>query len=469
MKRSKSTKTIEFTVGSPFISILRFALPVIRGNLFQLFYTLADSVIVGQTLGAESLAAVGATSIIVYFVLCFIQGITNGFGICLGQKCGAKDEKGMKKCIAATAVLCIGFTIIITALFCGFSHPILRVMKTPQDIYKEAYIYMFIILLGSGATFFYNAISNILRALGDSEIPLFCLIFSSILNIVLDIVFIIPMKSGIAGAAWATVLSQFVSAILCTAAGVKKFRELHLSKQDFEGIKPYTSQLVKVGFPMGFQMSVMCIGQLSMQSAVNSLGSQAIAGYTAATKADQISVLVNNAMSSTLSAYVSQNYGARNQSRISQGVRAALVQTEVLNIVMCAGILLLRNVIVEMFIANPVAEIRYYSNGYLYWIAPSYVLLGILTIYRCAIQSMQNTVAPFFACFIELVMRIGSTMLICSMFGYIGVCVATPLAWLGACVFLVPVYYIQIRSMTDDSSTHFRRKTTGKRDRIQKK
>ena len=358
---------------------------------------------------------------------------------------------------------------------------------------------MFIILLGSGATFFYNAISNILRALGDSEIPLFCLIFSSILNIVLDIVFIIPMKSGIAGAAWATVLSQFVSAILCTAAGVKKFRELHLSKQDFEGIKPYTSQLVKVGFPMGFQMSVMCIGQLSMQSAVNSLGSQAIAGYTAATKADQISVLVNNAMSSTLSAYVSQNYGARNQSRISQGVRAALVQTEVLNIVMCAGILLLRNVIVEMFIANPVAEIRYYSrfcmtgilllrnvivemfianpvaeiryysNGYLYWIAPSYVLLGILTIYRCAIQSMQNTVAPFFACFIELVMRIGSTMLICSMFGYIGVCVATPLAWLGACVFLVPVYYIQIRSMTDDSSTHFRRKTTGKRDRIQKK
>ena len=216
-------------------------------------------------------------------------------------------------------------------------------------------------------------------------------------------------------------------------------------------------------------MSVMCIGQLSMQSAVNSLGSQAIAGYTAATKADQISVLVNNAMSSTLSAYVSQNYGARNQSRISQGVRAALVQTEVLNIVMCAGILLLRNVIVEMFIANPVAEIRYYSNGYLYWIAPSYVLLGILTIYRCAIQSMQNTVAPFFACFIELVMRIGSTMLICSMFGYIGVCVATPLAWLGACVCLVPVYYIQIRSMTDDSSTHFRRKTTGKRDRIQKK
>lgn len=173
MKRSKSTKTIEFTVGSPFISILRFALPVIGGNLFQLFYTLADSVIVGQTLGAESLAAVGATSIIVYFVLCFIQGITNGFGICLGQKCGAKDEKGMKKCIAATAVLCIGFTIIITALFCGFSHPILRVMKTPQDIYKEAYIYMFIILLGSGATFFYNAISNILRALGDSEIPKF--------------------------------------------------------------------------------------------------------------------------------------------------------------------------------------------------------------------------------------------------------------------------------------------------------
>ncbi len=150
-------------------------------------------------------------------------------------------------------------------------------------------------------------------------------------------------------------------------------------------------------------------------------------------------------MSSALSAYVSQNYGARNKKRICQGVRDALIQTEVLNIMMCIGILFLRHPIVEMFITNPTNEIMYYSNGYLNWIAPSYILLGILTIYRCAIQSMQNTIAPFWACVIELAMRIGSTMIVCSIAGYTGVCVATPLAWLGACVFLVPVYNQLIR------------------------
>ncbi len=445
MKHSRREKNMDFTKGNSFASILLFALPVIGGNLFQLFYTLADSVIVGKTLGAESLAAVGSTSIIIYFVLCFIQGITNGFGICLGQKCGEKDELGIRKCIAASIILSVAFSLILTVLFCVSSGFILKMMKTPQDIYQEAYIYMFLILLGSGATFFYNMISNIMRAFGDSRTPLICLIFSSVLNIVLDIVFIVPMSGGIAGAAWATILSQFLSALLCTGIGAAKFRELHLTKQDFSGITNDISRLLKVGFPMGFQMSVMCIGQLSMQSAVNSLGSQAIAGYTAATKADQLSVLVNNAMSSTLSAYVSQNYGAGNKGRIRQGVRDALIQTELLNIIMCVGIILLRCQIVELFITSPVAEIEYYSNTYLGWIAPSYILLGMLAVYRCAIQSMQNTAAPFIACMIELIMRIGSTKIICAGWGYIGVCAATPLAWLGACTFLIPVYYCMFR------------------------
>ena len=406
----------------------------------------ADSVIVGKTLGAQALAAVGSTSIIVYFVLCFIQGFTNGFGICLGQRCGAKDEKGMKKSIAVSLVLSLIFTVVVTVLCCGLSHPVLRIMQTPEDIYNDAYAYMFVVLLGTGATVFYNMISNILRALGDSRTPLYFLVFSSMLNVILDIIFIVPFHMGVAGAAWATVLSQLISSICCLISGLKAFPVLHLRKDDFWGIKETAKAHVKLGFTMGFQMSVMCIGQLSMQASVNGLGSAAVAGYTAATKADQFSVLVNNAMMTAISNYVAQNYGAGKSDRIRRGVRACLVQTETLNAVMCVCILLLRKQIVELFMTNPSAEIIAYSDGYLNIVAPCYFLLGLLAVYRTSIQSMQNSIAPFAACMIELAMRIGSTTILTNFIGYYGVSFASPLAWAGACALLIPVYYKMMKN-----------------------
>lgn len=440
MKKENSGKQ-DLTAGSPFGVLLRFALPVIGGNLFQLFYTLADSVIVGKTLGANALAAVGSTSIIIYFVLCFIQGFTNGLGICLGQRFGAKDRDGMKKSIAASVVLCLGITVVITLVCCMFSWEILDMMKTPEDIRAQAYEYMFVVLLGTGATVFYNMISNILRALGDSRTPLYFLVFSSVLNVILDLVFIVPLKMGVAGAAWATVLSQLAAAVCCLAAGLQSFETLHLCTADFQGMGKQMQFHLKTAFPMGFQMSVMCIGQLAMQAAVNALGTAAVAGYTAATKADQVSVLVNNAMGTAISNYVAQNYGAGQMERIKKVVRAALIQTEALNVMMCAGILLLRESLVSLFITEPSAEIVRYSNGYLQVVAPFYVILGLLLVYRTTIQSMQNAAAPFAACMIELAMRIGSTMILVKVVGYTGVALASPLAWIGACLLLIPVYY----------------------------
>ena len=300
----------DLTKGNPFSVILKFSLPVIGGNLFQLFYTLADTVIVGRTLGADALAAVGSTAIVIYLVLCFIQGITGGFGICLGHRFGARDEKGMRRSVAVSIILCIFFTVIITAICCGLAHQILCWQRTPEKICDMAYDYMFAVLLGTGATIFYNMISNILRALGDSRTPLIFLIFSSLLNIFLDVVFIVPLQMGVAGAAWATVLSQLLSAVLCTVIGVRKFLILRLKKEDFTLLSSALKIHLSIGFPMGFQMSVMCIGQLAMQGAVNALGTEAIAGYTAATKVDQISVLMNAAFGIAISNYVAQNYGA---------------------------------------------------------------------------------------------------------------------------------------------------------------
>ena len=262
----------DLTKGNPFSVILKFSLPVIGGNLFQLFYTLADTVIVGRTLGADALAAVGSTAIVIYLVLCFIQGITGGFGICLGHRFGARDEKGMRRSVAVSIILCIFFTVIITAICCGLAHQILYWQRTPEKICDMAYDYMFAVLLGTGTTIFYNMISNILRALGDSRTPLIFLIFSSLLNIFLDVVFIVPLQMGVAGAAWATVLSQLLSAVLCTVIGVRKFLILRLKKEDFTLLSSALKIHLSIGFPMGFQMSVMCIGQLAMQGAVNALG-----------------------------------------------------------------------------------------------------------------------------------------------------------------------------------------------------
>ena len=438
MSRSKE---MDLTVGNPFRSLLKFAIPVILGNLFQLFYTLADSVIVGKTLGADSLAAVGSTSIIIYFVFCFINGFTGGFGICLGQRCGAKDEKGMRKSVAVSTILSIAFTVVLTLICCLFAHEILYLMQIPADISGEAYDYMFVVLLGTGATVFYNMISNMLRALGDSKTPLYFLVFSSILNIFLDLFFILVFHMGVAGAAWATILSQFLSALLSLLVGLNNFQVLHLRREDFRDLNASIRLHLKTGFPMGFQMSVMCIGQLAMQAVVNSLGTAAVAGYTAASKADQLSVLVNNAMMTAISNYVAQNFGAGKTERIRMGVRACLIQTEAFNILMCAGILLLRHPIVRMFLSDPTPEIYHYSDVYLTIVAPFYLLLGLLAVYRTSIQSMQNGRAPFPACMIELVMRLAATVWLSSFIGYTAVCIASPLAWFGACALLIPCYY----------------------------
>ncbi len=241
-------------------------------------------------------------------------------------------------------------------------------MRIPNDISKDAYSYMFVVLMGTGATVFYNMISNILRALGDSKTPLYFLIVSSVLNILLDILFIIPFKMGVAGAAWATILSQFLSALLSLFMGVKKFEILHLHRANFKNLKKAIIRHLKTGFPMGFQMSLMCI-----------------------------------------------------------------------------GIIVLRHPIVRLFLTKPSHTIYHYSDMYLTVVAPFYFILGLLAVYRTTIQSMQNGRAPFIACIIELVMRLAATLGLSGIIGYTSVCIASPLAWFGACAFLIPCYCIMIR------------------------
>ena len=247
----------DLTKGRPFPVILKFSLPIIGGNLFQLFYTLADTIIVGQTIGENALAAVGATTVFVYFILCFIQGLTNGFSIILAQSIGARDYSAARRNVAASIYISLFCTVIITVITCALTPFIIKAMAVPSEIERDASIYLFVVLAGTGATILYNLISNILRALGDSRLPLIYLVFSSILNVILDIVFIVPFKMGVGGAAFATVLSQLIAGVLSFISGIRRYDVLRLKKEDWHGALKQIGANLRLGLLMGFQMLLL--------------------------------------------------------------------------------------------------------------------------------------------------------------------------------------------------------------------
>ena len=434
--------TKDMTSGNPARIIFTFTLPIIAGNIFQQIYSLVDTIIVGRTIGVDALAAVGATSIVAYFALCFIQGITSGFAILLGQKFGAGDEEGVRRSVATSILLCVIFSILITALTVYFAVPILRWMRTPLDIFEGAYEYIIIIFWGSTATVFYNMFSNISRSIGDSRTPLIFLGLSAILNIVLDLVFILTFNMGVGGAALATVLSQVVATLLCLVTMLKKFPILRLEKKDWCISKESIKMHLAVGLPMGFQMSVMCIGLLAMQVAVNKLGSICVAGFTAASKVDQLAIQFNLAFGISIASYVAQNYGAGEKKRIKEGVTACLIQSVICSIIVGAFILIFGKPMVQLFLEEANAEIMDYAMTFLKVMVPLYSILSVLVVYRSALQGMGNTKIPFFACIGELFARIFATFIFAGLWGYVGICFASPLAWFVASIIVFIAYWL---------------------------
>ena len=446
MNICSSAMTTDLTKGKALPLIFKYSLPIIGGQLFQLFYTLADTLIVGQTLGSEALAAVGATSIVTYFQLVFIQGFTNGLGIVTGQCYGAHDRAKIRRSVAASNLLGIYLTIILTIIFSIASFFIPNLMQIPEEISKSAWIYMFVIFLGSVTTVFYNIISNIMRALGDSKTPLYFLIISSLLNIVLDLVFIIVFHWGVAGAAIATIFSQGVSAVGSYIYAFSRFDELKkITKAEYKESQKDFSRHLKMALPMGLQMSVMSIGQLAMQTAVNTFGTNIIAGYTAASKVDQMSVLVNNAFSSTVAGYVSQNYGAGEYERIKRGVLATLFLTQCANTIMGLFIYFMVPVIPSIFLSSVNNEIAEAVRTYVIAIIPYYYLLGLLCVYRTALQAVGNNTIPFIACLSELFGRVSASIFLRLLLGFYGVCFATTFAWILDAAIVTPCSYYYLK------------------------
>ena len=308
----------DMTQGNPLKLILLFSIPLLIGNAFQQLYNVVDTLIVGRTLGANPLASVGAVGALVFAIIGFCFGMSSGFGVIIGQRFGAKDEAGLRRSVTHSAVLSVIATIILTAICVPCTRTMLRAMRTPPELLENAVTYLRILFIGLGATFFYNTLSAIIRALGDSRTPLYFLILSSVVNILLDLLFILHFGMGVAGAAWATVLSQLLSALCCLWFVSRHFPILRLRRSDWQSDNRMYSDLLKQAIPMGFHFSIIALGAVILQVAVNDFGPTAVAGITIANK---ISLILSNPLPTfgiALGTFVAQNYGAQHFQRIRQ-------------------------------------------------------------------------------------------------------------------------------------------------------
>lgn len=431
----------DMTDGNPMKIILGFTLPIFIGNVFQQFYNMADAVIVGKFVGNKALAAVGSTGTIMFLIYGFVVGMTAGFTVLTAQKFGAGDMKGMRKTVAGAGILSFVVGALLTILFMVFMKPLLILMNTPSDIFADAYSYIMIVSGGILAQMLYNLLSSILRALGNSKLPLVFLIISALLNIVLDLVFIVGFGMGAKGAAVATVIAQGVSGILCLFYIIAKIPILHLKREDLDvGSTIYKNQL-RIGVPMALQYSITAIGTMMVQSSLNILGSTLVAAYTAAGKIEQVVTQAYVAMGTTMATYAAQNMGAGSVKRIREGFKACTVIGVVYSFVAAGFIMTVGKYMTYLFVSEDVDIIMNSVDIYLKCIGIFFIPLAVVNIYRNGIQGLGYGLLPMMAGVAELIGRGVVAVIAGAKRSYPGVCLAGPAAWVLAGGLLIVMYY----------------------------
>lgn len=433
--------TKDMTSGSPARLILRFTIPLIFGNLFQQFYSMVDTIIVGRFLGKESLAAVGSTGSINFLIIGFCLGLCSGFAIPVAQQFGAKNFDEMRKFIGNTIWLTIWSSVLFTVATVLLCRPMLEWMNTPSDIIEEAYWYIVVIFAGIPAIFLYNVQAALLRALGDSRTPVVFLVIASFLNIALDLLLIVVIPMGVVGAAVATVLSQLLSGVACFVFIVKKFPALHISRQDLHIDTGYLTRLCSIGIPMGLQFSITAIGSIILQTSVNALGSGIVAAVTAAGRLYSLFACAFDALGVAMSTYGGQNIGARKVERLSPGLRAAMIIGSIYSIFSLLVIWLLGKPLLTLFVEA--TEVEIINNAYLFMMinVAFFIPLAGVNIFRLMIQGMGYSKMAVFAGVSEMIARGVVGAWLAPALGYIAACFASPIAWIMADLFLIPAYY----------------------------
>lgn len=431
----------DMTTGNPFKHILSFSIPLFLGLVFQQFYAVVDTVIVGRVLGQSALAAVGCTGSINFCVIGFCMGICSGFSIPVAQRFGAKDFTGMRRYVANIIWACICFAILITAVVAKNTDNILTVMKTPADIYDMAYTYILVIFLGIPATILYNVLAGIIRSLGDSKTPLYFLIFSSFLNIGLDLYFMVSLHMGVRGASMATVVSQGISGILCLIYMIKKFEVLHIKKDEWAYDFHIVMMLCYVGIPMGLQYSVTAIGSLILQSSVNSLGSEIVAAVATAGKISVFCITAYDALGSAMATYAGQNVGAGKLERITDGIKFCMLFSAVYSVIIYIVIYFFAAPAVGLFVSVPSANLVTNARTFLLITAAFYITLAVVNVFRFTIQGMGFSNLALFAGVAEMIGRTLVAIALVPVWGIRGAGFASPLAWILADCFLIPAYF----------------------------
>lgn len=435
----------DMTVGSPGKMILQFTFPLFIGNAFQQLYNMADTIIVGKFVGANALAAVGSTGTIMFLIIGFLQGLTAGFTVPTAQKFGAGDLKAMRKTVGSAAVLSEIVSVIMTVVSMLGMKSLLHLLNTPSDIFQDAYSYIMVICAGIFAQVLYNLLASILRALGNSKIPLYFLILAAGLNVVLDLLFIIVFHMGAVGAAYATVISQGVSGALCLIYIVKKVPVLKMKKDDWK----MNGHLVKiqfgVGFPMALQYSITAVGSMMMQSALNILGSVVIAGFTAGSKIEQLVTQAYVALGTTMATYSAQNMGAGKIDRIRKGFKNAMIIGTIYSIVTSIFVMTAGKYLTPLFLSENLGEIMGYVDIYLKCVGMFFIPLAVVNIFRNGIQGMGYGLLPMMAGVAELIGRGVVAIIASQKRSYVGVCMASPVAWILAGGLLLVMYYFIMR------------------------
>ena len=421
--------------------ILGFAVPMLLGLLFQQFYNLVDTVIVGKLLGAQALAAVGSTGAINFLVIGFCTGLCSGFSIPVAQKVGANEMSAMRRFVANSAWLSLFSAAVLTAATALGCASILRLMQTPADIFENAYIYILIIFLGIPATFLYNLLAGIIRALGDSKTPVYFLALSSGLNIFLDLALILWFDMGVAGAAVATVVAQALSGLACLVFMVKKYPVLRIAREEWRLDFRLCGHLFYIGLPMGLQYSVTAIGSILLQSAVNTLGSLSVAAVAAGSKMFQLICCPFDALGGTMAIYSGQNVGAGKLDRLGKGIWAATFIGAVYSVIALGAMLLFAPQCAMLFLdpAEPeLAQLVALTSEYIRIQTYFFFPLALVNILRFAIQGMGFSVFAISAGVLEMIGRGSVALWLVPLYGYTAACYAAPLAWILADAFLIP-------------------------------
>ena len=442
----------DMTKGSPFKVLIMFTLPLAIGNIFQQLYNMADTIIVGRYVGVDALAAVGSTGTVMFLLNGFAQGITAGFAVLTSQRYGAKKTEGVKQSVSNGILLSVIGAVFFTAASILFMKPLLHLMNTPENIFADAYCYISLISLGMVANVFYNLFSAYLRAVGNSKMPLFFLVLSACLNVVLDLVFIINFQMGVAGAAWATNLSQAISAVLCAVYIYKKVPSLVPEKRHWRIHRGDTRFQLATGIPMALQFAITSSGTMVMQSAINLFGSEAVAAYTAAGKIHSLLTQGMVAMGQTMAVYSGQNYGKGDAARIRQGVRAALVIEVIYSLVSAVIVYSALEPSLGLFFSGEVdlTAMMPWARTYITICTLFYVPLCTIFIFRNTMQGCGYGFLPMMGGVVELVARLAVAVVAMNIHSYWLACACDPAAWVGAGVF-TGVSYLYVMNKVQKS------------------